>query len=38
MWGATRNLESMNLREQQIEEERYEDAAKLKNQIKEKIS
>jgi len=25
MWGATRNLESMNLREQQIEEERYED-------------
>ena len=24
MWGATRNLESMNLREQQIEEERYE--------------
>ena len=25
MWGATRNLESMNLREQQIEEERYEE-------------
>ena len=25
MWGATRSLDSMNLREQQIEEERYED-------------
>ena len=35
MWGATRNLESMNLREQQIEEERYEDLER--NQIIMKI-